>query len=99
VRSYCSTCSHLEPEWWVPRENLTNSEEVVEKEDTRDDVHMEGCNDYTDSEDKQRIVLADDNLDLCEYISKLLQPFYTVITVHDGQAALDAVLQHPPDLV
>ncbi|HXE84399.1 MAG TPA: ATP-binding protein [Gemmatimonadales bacterium] len=47
-----------------------------------------------------RILLADDNADLREYAARLLrQRGWLVETVADGAAALEAVLDHRPDLV
>ncbi|SFB57096.1 GAF sensor hybrid histidine kinase [Rhizobium sp. NFR07] len=46
-----------------------------------------------------RIVLADDNADMREYVSRLLSPEYDVETVSDGLAALEAIRSRRPDLV
>ena len=46
-----------------------------------------------------RILFADDNADMREYVSRLLQPYYFVQTVADGKAALEAVREDPPDLI
>ncbi len=48
---------------------------------------------------KPRILLADDNADMRDYIRRLLSPHYVVETVADGQAALEAIRRHAPDLV
>ena len=45
------------------------------------------------------IVLADDNADMRDYVSRLLADRYEVVAVADGQAALDAVEKKLPDLV
>ncbi|HKP80767.1 MAG TPA: ATP-binding protein [Pyrinomonadaceae bacterium] len=45
------------------------------------------------------IVLADDNADMRDYVSRLLADRYEVISVGDGQAAWDAVEKKLPDLV
>ena len=45
------------------------------------------------------VLLADDNADMREYLRRLLSAHYQVVVVPDGQAALEAALQHPPDLV
>ncbi len=45
------------------------------------------------------ILLADDNLDMREYITRLLQTHYDVTSVGDGQAALDAIRRRRPNLV
>jgi len=46
-----------------------------------------------------RILVADDNADMRDYIRRLLKPYCQVETVADGQAALDAIREWPPDLV
>jgi PAS domain S-box-containing protein len=47
-----------------------------------------------------RVLVADDNADMREYLARLLRTAgYQVATVTDGQAALDAVRAGPPDLV
>src|SRR5579871_5752276 len=46
-----------------------------------------------------RIVLADDNADMRSYVCGVLAPYYTVETVADGEAALQAVRRKPPQLV
>jgi diguanylate cyclase (GGDEF)-like protein len=43
--------------------------------------------------------LADDNADMQRYITRLLRRSYEVEVVADGQAALEAALATPPDLV
>ncbi|MGY1605193.1 SpoIIE family protein phosphatase [Geodermatophilus sp. SYSU D00815] len=46
-----------------------------------------------------RVLVADDNADMREYLQRLLAGRYAVEVVSDGQAALDAALAAPPDLV
>ncbi len=46
-----------------------------------------------------RVLVADDNADMREYLLRLLAPHYSVASVSDGQAALDSALADPPDLV
>jgi len=48
---------------------------------------------------RTRIVWADDNADLREYVRRLLGPRYEVEAVPDGEAALAAVRARLPDLV
>ncbi len=46
-----------------------------------------------------RILLADDNADMRGYVSRLLASQFEVQAVADGQAAIEAVREHRPDLV
>ena len=46
-----------------------------------------------------RILLADDNADMREYVSRLLSERWQVESVPDGKAALEAVRERPPHLV
>ncbi|WP_445248953.1 ATP-binding protein [Microcoleus sp. OTE_8_concoct_300] len=48
---------------------------------------------------KSKILLADDNADMRDYIRRLLSGSYIVQTVADGVAALTAIEKNPPDLV
>ncbi|WP_328478659.1 SpoIIE family protein phosphatase [Actinoplanes sp. NBC_00393] len=46
-----------------------------------------------------RILLADDNADLREHVSRLLSPHWEVVTAVDGAAALEQAREHAFDLV
>jgi PAS domain S-box-containing protein len=46
-----------------------------------------------------RILLVDDNADMRDYVKRLLSSDYQVETVTDGNAALNAARDHPPDLI
>jgi signal transduction histidine kinase/CheY-like chemotaxis protein len=48
---------------------------------------------------RQRVLLADDNADMRDYLKRLLVTRYDVDAVGDGRAALDAVRVRRPDLV
>jgi PAS domain S-box-containing protein len=45
------------------------------------------------------VLIADDNADMRDYLRRLLQPWYQVMAVADGRAALDAARAAPPDLI
>ena len=47
----------------------------------------------------ERILVADDNADMRDYLHRLLSPEYAVTTVADGQAALERIQDERPDLV
>ncbi len=46
-----------------------------------------------------RILVADDNADMREYLVRLLASRWTIEAVGDGQEALESALRRPPDLV
>ena len=46
-----------------------------------------------------RLLLADDNADMREYVRRLLSRHWTVEAVADGRQALDAIRRQPPSLV
>jgi two-component system NtrC family sensor kinase len=46
-----------------------------------------------------RILLADDNADMRNYVLRLLEPYFDVRAVSDGKAALEQARKDPPDLV
>jgi signal transduction histidine kinase len=48
---------------------------------------------------RARVLLADDNADMRQYLQQLLGQFWTVESVADGVAALAACTRDPPDLV
>ena len=49
--------------------------------------------------EKPRILLADDNADMRDYISRLLGSHHHVVTVQDGVLALESLRQQRPDLL
>lgn len=51
------------------------------------------------SENRPRIVWADDNKDLRGYVTRLLSLRYEVETVSNGKAALAAIRRRPPNLI
>ena len=48
---------------------------------------------------RPRILLADDNADMRDYVRRLLDERYEVVTVADGEAALAATREQRPELV
>jgi PAS domain S-box-containing protein len=46
-----------------------------------------------------RVILVDDNRDIREYIERLLARNYEVTSLEDGEQALTAIFENPPDLV
>ena len=50
-------------------------------------------------ERRSRVLLADDNADMRDYMSRLLEPRHACIAVGDGLEALEALRRERPDLV
>jgi len=48
---------------------------------------------------KPRILLADDNADMREHVSRILGADYDVATARDGREALELIRRHAPDLL
>jgi PAS domain S-box-containing protein len=48
---------------------------------------------------RARVLLADDNRDMREYVQRLLGRKFHVIAVEDGEQGLQAAIEDPPDLV
>ncbi|MEO8381904.1 MAG: ATP-binding protein [Acidobacteriota bacterium] len=51
------------------------------------------------SEHRPRVVLADDNADMREYVRQLLAQRYDVVVCPDGRVALDEIRRHLPELL
>ena len=47
----------------------------------------------------ERVLLADDNADMREYVTRLLGERYQVVTVSNGEEALQSAVTEPPDLI
>jgi len=48
---------------------------------------------------RPKVLLADDNADMRDYVGRLLSDLYEVEAVPDGEAALRSALASPPDLI
>jgi PAS domain S-box-containing protein len=48
---------------------------------------------------RHRILLADDNADMRNYVRRLLEERYDVAAVTDGESALESIKSRPPDLI
>ena len=82
---------------WLPENDLPLSMPSSVSDQLPLDSGKEGM---TTAVRKPRILLADDNADMREYIQRLLtQSNYRVESVSDGVAALEAARAHPPALV
>jgi PAS domain S-box-containing protein len=62
-------------------------------------VHPPSFRLHPSEDDRPRVLVADDNADMRQYVTRLLAEHYRIDTVPDGAAALAAVRQHTPDLI
>ncbi len=80
---------------WLP--------DVDREDDYRSALPSEGETDARGEEgtrtDRPRVLVADDNADMRRYIVRLLAEQYRVEAVPDGEAALAAARERPPDLI
>jgi DNA-binding response OmpR family regulator len=60
---------------------------------------VEPQKDKHESQPRSRILLADDNADMREYVQRLLEQRYEVSAVPDGEAALESARHERPDLI
>ena len=52
-----------------------------------------------ESEDKRRVVVVDDDIDVANYVKVLLSPYYQVLVHFDAESALKSLEEEAPDLV
>lgn len=79
------SAAFVEEAWkWLPSENKTN------------EVPATGV---SNGEVQPKVLLADDNADMREYVNRLLSDQFQVITAADGEEALEKAVQYKPDLI
>ncbi|MGB6871575.1 MAG: ATP-binding protein [Acidobacteriaceae bacterium] len=82
---------------WLPG-SLPGEEEMLK------DLSSEDLEEFLESRPsprtaRARVLLADDNRDMREYVQRLLGRRYQVTAVADGEQALRTAIENPPDLV
>lgn len=76
---------------WLPDEA---SEDLTSHNSSKETV--EG---YLAVTERYKVLLADDNADMREYVQRLLSHQFEVITAVDGQEAFEKILKHQPHLL
>jgi signal transduction histidine kinase/CheY-like chemotaxis protein len=80
---------------WSPRAlDISDDVEIAPSISTRAAILSE-----SKSERLSRVLFADDNADMRQYLATLLNPRYEVLPCEDGQIALERARQKRPDLV
>ncbi|HLX37427.1 MAG TPA: ATP-binding protein [Candidatus Binataceae bacterium] len=77
---------------WLPGEEASPEVEITNELIDRPPAERSAA-------ERWRVLVADDNADMRDYIRRLLAGQYEVETVVDGEAALEAVRRHRPDLI
>jgi PAS domain S-box-containing protein len=77
---------------WLPA-----TETAAERGQTSVEGSVESAADS--SKTTARVLIADDNADMRDYLRRILGPHYRVEAVGDGRTALDRIRTRPPDLV
>src|SRR3984957_2990079 len=80
---------------WLP-DSAARSDEIFS---VHDELLPVPCPPVSGTAVRPRVVVADDNSDMRQYLARLLSEQYEVETVADGQAALQAAHKNPPDLI
>ena len=80
---------------WLPGGG-TGVEEMAKDLATQD---LDDLPALPDGEARGRVMLADDNRDMREYVQRLLGRRFSVTVVADGEAALREARRNPPDLI
>lgn len=80
---------------WLPDGESSGYEELP----LESDLLPVPCPPGTMGSDRRRVLIADDNADMRQYLTRLLAERYDVVAVADGKLALEAVEKQPPDLV
>jgi signal transduction histidine kinase len=80
---------------WLP-DSPHESDEIFS---VHDELLPIPCPPGSDAAVRPRVLIADDNSDMRQYLARLLSEQYEVETVADGQSAVQATHKHPPDLI
>ncbi|GAB2683801.1 ATP-binding protein [Mucilaginibacter koreensis] len=74
--------------------------ESVDAQSTASSVNSETVSDQNIIADRSiTILIVDDNADMTAYLKRLLEPYYTIEVAVNGQAALEKINLHQPNLV
>ncbi len=80
---------------WLPDSTAAGSEIAA----LQDELLPVPCPPMSQTAVRHRILVADDNSDMRQYLARLLSELYEVETVSDGQEAIQAARARPPDLI
>jgi signal transduction histidine kinase len=79
---------------WLPDDSIDVDEVPADHE-----LLPVPCPPTSEAGPRPRILVADDNADMRQYVARLLAEHYEVETVPDGEAALKVARERPPNLI
>jgi len=80
---------------WLPEIDSSNAEEMP----LEGELLPVACPPAAEASTRRRVLIADDNADMRQCLTRLLSERYDVVAVADGHLALESVRQRAPDLV
>jgi CheY-like chemotaxis protein len=80
---------------WLPDSEPSNAEEMP----LEGELLPVPCPPAAEASTRRRVLIADDNSDMRQYLTRLLSERYDVVAVADGNMALESVRHQAPDLV
>ena len=84
---------------WLPDARSAEASEIVPREELSSEMHQAARADERSGASRSRILVADDNADMRDYLRRLLSERYDVETVGDGGTAFASASKHAPDLI
>ncbi len=85
---------------WLPEEeDFDNAHEIIPDDERIPVACPPDVAEFEAAEKRPRILVADDNADMRQYLVRLLSERYEVEAAPDGEAALASARQRPPDVV
>ncbi|HEX5272853.1 MAG TPA: response regulator [Gemmataceae bacterium] len=86
---------------WLPSEEKDEGERRMKDARSREQIpaHPSSVVPAPAEDDRPRVLVADDNADMRQYVARLLAERYRVEAVPDGEAALAAAVSRRPDLI
>ena len=84
---------------YIPISSFAYEEDQLVKEEAVEDVIPVDKEMHFDIEKKRTVLLAEDNEEVRMYVKGCLEPYYYVLDVANGKAALDLSLERYPDLI
>jgi PAS domain S-box-containing protein len=84
---------------WLPDAEQEIEPEILPGDELIPVAYPAGLDDESGAEKRPRVLIADDNSDMRQYLVRLLGERYMVQAVPDGEAALQAARERVPDVV